>query len=131
VRIFEGFLGVFQDAHSSKRLRIFESRAHLRQGLGPDFGELSRAALGAIFASRRAGTGIGLDRVAFDRLHWFSFTASFSVFGHQDGRRSADFGDLKSKICVIGEICGSLSLTRITPIPRIRQNVDPALISVS
>jgi hypothetical protein len=31
VRIFEGILGVFQDAHFSKRLRIFEQGAHLRR----------------------------------------------------------------------------------------------------
>jgi len=30
VRIFEGIIGVFQDAHFSKRLRIFEQGAHLR-----------------------------------------------------------------------------------------------------
>jgi hypothetical protein len=35
VRIFEGISGVFQDAHFSKEVRIFEWGAHLRQGLGP------------------------------------------------------------------------------------------------
>ena len=31
VRIFEGIVGIFQDAHFSKRLRTFEQRAHLRR----------------------------------------------------------------------------------------------------
>jgi hypothetical protein len=31
VRIFEGIVGVFQDAHFPKWLRIFESGAHLRR----------------------------------------------------------------------------------------------------
>jgi hypothetical protein len=35
VRIFEGILGVFQDAHFSKPVRIFEQRAHLRSRAGP------------------------------------------------------------------------------------------------
>jgi hypothetical protein len=36
VRIFEGISGVFQDAHFSKTVRIFEQRAHLRQGTALD-----------------------------------------------------------------------------------------------
>jgi len=32
LRIFEGILGIFQDAHFSKLVRIFEGRAHLRSG---------------------------------------------------------------------------------------------------
>jgi hypothetical protein len=30
VRIFEGIIGIFQDAHFSKTVRTFEPRAHLR-----------------------------------------------------------------------------------------------------
>jgi hypothetical protein len=36
VRIFEQISGVFQDAHFSKTVRIFEQRAHLRQGTALD-----------------------------------------------------------------------------------------------
>jgi hypothetical protein len=32
VRIFEEIIGIFQDAHFSKPVRIFERGAHLRQG---------------------------------------------------------------------------------------------------
>ena len=35
VRIFEEIIGLFQVAHFSKTVRIFEQVAHLRQGLGP------------------------------------------------------------------------------------------------
>jgi hypothetical protein len=35
LRIFEEILGIFQDAHFRKPVRIFEEGAHLRQGLGP------------------------------------------------------------------------------------------------
>jgi hypothetical protein len=33
VRIFEGIVGIFQDAHFSKSLRTFEQRAHLRRAV--------------------------------------------------------------------------------------------------
>jgi hypothetical protein len=36
VRIFEGIVGIFQDAHFSKTMRIFEPSAHLRQGTALD-----------------------------------------------------------------------------------------------
>jgi len=45
-------------------------------------------------------------------MHWFSLNSSFSTDSDsKQGRRSADDADWNSKICVIGEICGSLSFT--------------------
>ena len=35
MRIFEGIIGVFQDAHFSKTVRIFEGAAHLRTRAPP------------------------------------------------------------------------------------------------
>jgi len=66
VRIFEGIVGIFQDAHFSKSVRIFEGRAHLRQGLGP--------APGAVDALMRAATGFGLVGFGWGKL--FSFMRS-------------------------------------------------------
>jgi hypothetical protein len=34
VSIFEGISGIFQDAHFSKKVSIFEGGEHLRQGQG-------------------------------------------------------------------------------------------------
>jgi hypothetical protein len=64
VRIFEGIIEVFQDAHSSKTVRIFEEVAHLRQGLGP---RVPARGCSAVVESSRAGTCFGLDRDAWRR----------------------------------------------------------------
>ena len=114
-------LGVFQGAHFSKRVRIFEQRAHLRQGLGPAPVPFSHNVAQALASASIALFSTG----RFPPVPWFSLISSFFISSDtKKGRRSADYADLNSKMC------GSLSLTRITPSPRTGQNVDPALISV-
>jgi hypothetical protein len=82
VRIFEGIVGVFQDAHFSKRLRIFEPGAHLRRK--------ERA--------ERGRTSVAPHRPTQALLFlWFLTALLFcsATFGHclRRRRRSADYAD--------------------------------------
>jgi hypothetical protein len=77
---------------------------------------------GAVPFSRKVAPAQASVSIALFSTGRFPSVLSFSLISFfstssdtKQRRRSADFADLNSKICVIVEICGSLSSTRITP----------------